>query len=81
MWVSVLRVFATSLILGQFLSPAFMLSLIGSMLSLGTITYLGSISDTASAVVIDQYPLTADTLVKVKLGTPINITISNKPKN
>ena len=56
-------------------------SLKGSMLSVGTITYLGSISDTASAVVIDQYPLTADTLVKVKLGTPINITISNKPKN
>jgi heptaprenyl diphosphate synthase len=34
MWVSVLRVFATSLILGQFLSPAFMLSLSGSVLSL-----------------------------------------------
>ena len=34
MWVSILRVFATSLILGQFLSPTFMLSLTGSMLSL-----------------------------------------------
>jgi heptaprenyl diphosphate synthase len=34
MWVSILRVFATSLVLGQFLSPTFMLSLIGSVLSL-----------------------------------------------
>ena len=33
-WVSILRVFATSLILGQFLSPTFMLSLAGSLLSL-----------------------------------------------
>lgn len=39
MWVSVLRVFATSLILGQFLSPTFMLSLIGSMLSLLTLYF------------------------------------------
>ena len=40
MWVSILRVFATSLILGQFLSPTFMLSLTGSMLSLLTLYFV-----------------------------------------
>jgi heptaprenyl diphosphate synthase len=38
-WVSILRVFATSLILGQFLSPTFMLSLTGSLLSLLTLYF------------------------------------------
>lgn len=42
-WVSILRVFASSLLLGQFLSPTFALSLSGAVLSLGTLalaTYL-----------------------------------------
>jgi heptaprenyl diphosphate synthase len=33
-WVSILRVFASSLLLGQFLSPTFVLSLSGALLSL-----------------------------------------------
>lgn len=56
-------------------------SLRGSMLTLGTITYDGVITDSASAVVINQFPLVADTIIKVKIGTPVNITLSNKPKN
>lgn len=36
-WVSILRVFASSLLLGQFLSPTFALSLSGAMLSLGAL--------------------------------------------
>ena len=36
-WVSLLRVFASSLLLGQFLSPTFILSLSGSVLSLATL--------------------------------------------
>jgi heptaprenyl diphosphate synthase len=36
-WVSVLRVFAGSLLLGQFLSPTFLLSLSGAALSLGVL--------------------------------------------
>ncbi len=36
-WVSILRVFASSLLLGQFLSPTFALSLSGAVLSLGTL--------------------------------------------
>lgn len=36
-WVSVLRVFASSLLLGQFLSPTFILSLGGALLSLSVL--------------------------------------------
>lgn len=42
-WVSILRVFASSLLLGQFLSPTFALSLSGALSSLGVLwvaTYL-----------------------------------------
>lgn len=36
-WVSILRVFASSLLLGLFMSPTFALSLSGALLSLGTL--------------------------------------------
>lgn len=36
-WVSILRVFASSLLLGQFLSPTFILSLAGALLSIGVL--------------------------------------------
>ncbi len=36
-WVSILRVFASSLLLGQFLSPTFILSLSGAIFSLGAL--------------------------------------------
>ncbi|PPC87812.1 MAG: heptaprenyl diphosphate synthase [Methylotenera sp.] len=36
-WVSLLRVFASSLLLGQFLSPTFMLSISGALLSLSAL--------------------------------------------
>jgi heptaprenyl diphosphate synthase len=36
-WVSILRVFASSLLLGQYLSPTFVLSLSGAILSLGVL--------------------------------------------
>ncbi len=36
-WVSLLRVFASSLLLGQFLSPTFVLSLSGALMSLGAL--------------------------------------------
>jgi len=38
-WVSLLRVFAGSLLLGQFLSPTFILSLSGALLSLGILAF------------------------------------------
>ncbi|WP_199120799.1 PASTA domain-containing protein [Pedobacter sp. ASV28] len=53
-------------------------SLKGAMLTLGTITYEGTITDTANAIVVSQFPLRGDSLVKVKIGTPINLTLANK---
>ncbi|RZJ77551.1 MAG: PASTA domain-containing protein [Flavobacterium sp.] len=53
-------------------------SLRGAMLTLGTISYEGNITDTANAVIVNQFPLTADSVIKVKIGTPINITLTNK---
>ena len=38
-WVSLLRVFASSLLFGQFLSPTFVLSLSGALLSLGMLFF------------------------------------------
>jgi len=53
-------------------------SLKGAMLTIGSITYEGEITDTANAVIISQFPLAADSVTKVRIGTPINITLSNK---
>lgn len=53
-------------------------SLRGSNLLLGTITYEGTITDTANAVIVMQTPLLTDSITKVKIGTPINIVLSNK---
>lgn len=50
----------------------------GAMLTLGTVTYEGAITDSASAVVIKQEPFVTDSVTKVKIGTPVNITLSNK---
>ncbi len=38
-WVSLLRVFASSLLLGQFLSPTFVLSLSGALLSISALFF------------------------------------------
>ena len=54
-------------------------SLKGSMLNMGTITYQGPISDTANAVIVMQTPILSDTLTKVKIGTPVNIILAEKP--
>jgi beta-lactam-binding protein with PASTA domain len=53
-------------------------SLKGAMLTIGQISYDGQITDTANAIIITQFPLVVDSLTKVKIGTPINITLSNK---
>jgi beta-lactam-binding protein with PASTA domain len=51
----------------------------GSMLALGTVSYEGAVSDTTNAVVIMQTPVVTDSVSKVKIGTPINIVLSNQP--
>ncbi len=53
-------------------------SLKGAMLTLGTITYQGTITDTANAVIVSQFPLPVDSITKVRIGTIINLTLSNK---
>ncbi|SMC95279.1 PASTA domain-containing protein [Pedobacter africanus] len=50
----------------------------GAMLNLGIITYEGNITDSATAVVVKQTPFATDSVTKVKIGTPVNITLSNK---
>lgn len=50
----------------------------GAMLNLGTVTYEGTITDTANAVIIKQDPFLTDSVTKVKIGTPVNIILSNK---
>ncbi len=52
-------------------------SLKGAMLKLGTISYNGTITDTANAVIVTQFPLPADSVTKVRIGTTINLTLSN----
>lgn len=50
----------------------------GAMLNLGTVTYEGTITDSATAVIIKQVPFATDSVTKVKIGTPVNITLSNQ---
>ncbi|NRF38071.1 PASTA domain-containing protein [Pedobacter foliorum] len=50
----------------------------GAMLNLGTVSYEGTITDSANAVIIKQDPFATDSVTKVKIGTPVNITLSNK---
>lgn len=50
----------------------------GAKLNLGTVTYEGVVTDSANAVIIKQEPFATDSVTKVKMGTPVNITLSNK---
>ena len=50
----------------------------GAMLTLGNVFYEGEITDSASAVIVKQDPFLTDSISKVKIGTPVNITLSNK---
>ncbi|MBD3749104.1 MAG: PASTA domain-containing protein [Sphingobacteriales bacterium] len=53
-------------------------SLKGASLNLGSVTYQGAIKDSANAVIILQTPsVVPDSVVKVSIGTPINVILSN----
>ncbi len=54
------------------------LPLLQSSLSLGTITYEGTIRDSINARVIKQFPALSDTLNKVSMGTQIDVVLSNQ---
>ncbi len=52
----------------------------GSGLVLGTITWQGKITDTASVVVVAQSPIKTDSLTKAPIGTKVNVTVSQNKK-
>ncbi len=54
-------------------------SLRGSSLELGNVTYEGTLTDSASAKVIKQYPALSDSLTKVSIGTRVDLILSNDP--
>ena len=52
----------------------------GSGLTIGTITYQGSIIDSTNVVVVSQFPIKTDSLSKTSIGTRINITVTQGTK-
>ncbi|WP_262249449.1 PASTA domain-containing protein [Parapedobacter soli] len=48
----------------------------GNSLTLGTVNYMGLVTDTANATVVSQTPTATDP--KVSIGTPINIALTNQ---
>ncbi|MBK0381850.1 PASTA domain-containing protein [Pedobacter sp. SD-b] len=64
-------------LVGLTLSEA-MFSIKGASLRLGTISYQGAITDSLSAVIKFQTPAySPDSLIKVNIGTNINVVLSN----
>jgi len=52
----------------------------GSGLTIGAITYQGTITDSTNVVVTAQYPMRTDSLSKTSIGTRINITVTQGTK-
>ncbi|WP_069660118.1 PASTA domain-containing protein [Arcticibacter eurypsychrophilus] len=57
--------------------PEAIFSLKGSSLTMGTVSYEGSVTDTINAKVFKQYPAVSDSLYKVAIGTPVDLILSN----
>ena len=53
------------------------LSLLGSSLNLGNISYEGTLTDTLNAIIIKQFPALSDSLSKVSIGTQVDVVLSN----
>jgi beta-lactam-binding protein with PASTA domain len=51
-----------------------------SGLTLGTVTYEGSITDSTNLVVVGQMPMKTDSLSKTAIGTRINLTVTQGKK-
>lgn len=51
-----------------------------SGLTLGTITYQGTITDSTNVVVVAQSPMKTDSATKVSLGTRVNLTVAQGKK-
>ncbi|WP_114937807.1 PASTA domain-containing protein [Mucilaginibacter endophyticus] len=52
----------------------------GAGLTVGIITYQGTITDSTNVVVVSQYPMKTDSLSKTSIGTRINLTVSQGTK-
>jgi len=52
-------------------------SLKGASLTLGEVYFEGVVTDSASATVVAQFPPVQDSIVKVSIGTRINLVLSN----
>jgi beta-lactam-binding protein with PASTA domain len=52
----------------------------GSGLTLGTITYQGTITDTTNVVVVAQMPMKTDSVTKAPIGTKVNVTVAQGKK-
>ncbi|TWR28822.1 PASTA domain-containing protein [Mucilaginibacter pallidiroseus] len=48
----------------------------GAKLTIGTITYQGTITDSTNVVVVSQSPMRSDSLSKTSIGTRINLVVS-----
>ena len=52
----------------------------GAGLTLGDITYTGSITDSTSLIVVSQMPMRTDSLSKTSIGTRVNLTVTQSKK-
>ncbi|MDB5115284.1 MAG: hypothetical protein JWQ79_776 [Mucilaginibacter sp.] len=52
-----------------------------SNLTIGTITYQGSITDSSNVVIVAQSPMKTDSVTKTSIGTRINLTVIQGKKN
>jgi beta-lactam-binding protein with PASTA domain len=55
-------------------------SIRGAGLTIGTITYEGSITDSTNVVVVSQSPMRSDSTMQTSIGTRINLTVSQSQK-
>lgn len=51
-----------------------------SGLTIGAITYQGTITDSTNVVIVSQMPMKTDSASKVSIGTPINLTVTQGKK-
>ncbi|OOQ59884.1 PASTA domain-containing protein [Mucilaginibacter pedocola] len=56
-------------------------SIKGAGLTVGTITYEGTITDSTNVVVVSQSPMKSDSLSQTSIGTRINLTVKQGEKN
>jgi eukaryotic-like serine/threonine-protein kinase len=56
------------------------LAIMGAGFTIGTIEYLGAITDSNNVIVVSQYPMAADSAAKASIGTPFNLTVKQGAK-